>query len=71
MFIWPSLGVVCAVQSGSVAYRCAMDARVEDAGLHMLTVSDIMVYFDHCKKVPLDYTFCSQCTDVVLVTLHV
>ncbi|KAG7255271.1 hypothetical protein CRUP_003430, partial [Coryphaenoides rupestris] len=28
-----------------------MDTRVEDSGFHnMLTVSDIMVYFDHCKK---------------------
>uniref|UniRef100_A0A8C5BKQ4 Leucine-rich repeat flightless-interacting protein 1 n=1 Tax=Gadus morhua TaxID=8049 RepID=A0A8C5BKQ4_GADMO len=27
-----------------------MDARVEETGFHMLTVSDIMVYFDHCKK---------------------
>lgn len=39
-----------------------MDARVEDGGFHnMLTVSDIMVYFDHCKKVP-----CSTSLSVAL-----
>ena len=56
------------VQSGSVAYRCTMDARVEETGFHMLTVSDIMVYFDHCKKVLLYCALASYCMDLMVLT---
>ena len=73
VFIWPSLGVVCAC--GAVrywAYRCTMDARVEETGFHVLTVSDIMVYFDHCKKVLLYRAPASPCMEVMVLTyLHV
>ncbi len=31
-----------------------MGENTDDPGYHMLTVTDIMVYFDNCKKVGLN-----------------
>lgn len=31
-----------------------MGENTDDPGYHMLTVNDIMVYFDNCKKVGLN-----------------
>lgn len=31
-----------------------MGGNADDPGYHMLTVTDIMVYFDNCKKVGLN-----------------
>lgn len=37
-----------------------MGGNADDPGYHMLTVTDIMVYFDNCKKVGLTMNMGNQ-----------
>jgi len=37
-----------------------MGENADDPGYHMLTVTDIMVYFDNCKKVGLNMNIGNQ-----------
>lgn len=37
-----------------------MGGNADDPGYHMLTVTDIMVYFDNCKKVGLNVNMGNQ-----------
>lgn len=40
-----------------------MGGNADDPGYHMLTVTDIMVYFDNCKKVGLNMNMGFQKTN--------
>lgn len=42
-----------------------MGGNADDPGYHMLTVTDIMVYFDNCKKVGLNMNMGFQKTKKV------
>lgn len=42
-----------------------MGGNADDPGYHMLTVTDIMVYFDNCKKVGLNMNMGFQKTKTV------